>query len=365
MEETSIEEDYISIISIVKGLWNKRRKLLRIVLIFFIIGLFIAIFSPKEYTSGVKFLSNTSSISKVSGKWSGIAALVGVNLNTGTENNEIAPNIYPKIINSLPFQKDLMETKLNFKGVDSAMTFKDYYLDVATTDLVTNVKKYTINLPSTIIKSFGNEKIQKKNILLVDSLVFLSKDEQKLSRKLKESLFFSIDETDGVISISATLPEAIPAAQLAQRAQILLQKEIISYRTAKAQDQMRFIEDQYDTLKIEYNENQYKFARYKDRNQFNITQTSQIEFQKIQAEYELSYTLFSELERQKAAQEIQVRKDTPIFTTINPAAVPLDPSKPNRIRIVITYLIMGIFFAVFYGLGIEFYKKIKQAWIDN
>ena len=112
-------------------------------------------------------------------------------------------------------------------------------------------------------------------------------------------------------------------------------------------------------------QHQYKFARYKDRNQFNITQTSQIEFQKLQAEYELSYTLFAELERQKAAQEIQVRKDTPIFTTINPAAVPLDPSKPNRFKIVLIYVIMGFFLAVFYGLGIEFYKKIKTAWINN
>ena len=206
-----------------------------------------------------------------------------------------------------------------------------------------------------------------KNLLnvLLDSLEFISKDQQKLSRILKKSLFFAIDETDGVISISATMPQAIPAAQLAQRAQILLQNEIISYRTAKAKDQMRFIEEQFDTLQIEYKENQYKFARYKDRNQFNITQASQIEFQKIQAEYELSYTLFSELERQKAAQEIQVRKDTPIFTTINPAAVPLDPSKPNRFKIVITYIILGLFFAIFYGLGIEFYKKLKTTWINN
>jgi hypothetical protein len=363
--ETTIEEDYISIISILKGLWSKRRKLLKIILVFFVIGLFIAIFSPKEYTSGVKFLSNTSSIAKVSGKWSGIAALVGVNLNTGTENNEIAPNIYPKIINSIPFQKNLMETKLNFKGADSAITFEDYYIGVAETDLVTNTKKYTINLPSTIINLFGEKKVDRRNILLIDSLEFLSIDQQKLSRVLKNNLSFAIDETDGVISISATMPEAIPAAQLAQRAQVLLQKEIISYRTAKAIDQMNFIVEQFDTLKLVYEENQYKFARFKDRNQFNITQMSQIEFQKIQAEYELSYTLFSELERQKAAQEIQVRKDTPIFTTINPAAVPLDPSKPNRIKIVLTYLIMGFFFAVFYGLGIEFYKKIKTAWIKN
>jgi len=360
--ESTIEQDYISILSILKNLWKRKRFLLRIMFLFFLIGLFIAIFSPTEYTSGVKFLSNTSSISKVSGKWSGIAALVGVNLNTGTENNEIAPTIYPKIINSLPFQKELMKTKLNFKRMDSTITFRDYYLNVAETGVLVTARKYTVGLPGTIMKSFKSDFKRRDNLISVDSINFMTKDEQKLRGILRSNLFFSIDETDGVISISATMPEAIPAAQLAQRAQQLLQEEIISYKITKAQDQMDFIEEQYRNQKEIFQKNQFRFAQYKDRNQFNITQTAQIEYQRIQSEYELSYTVFSELERQRVAQEIQVKKDTPIFTTINPAAVPLDPSKPNRFKILLTSVLMGFFFAVFLGLGTEFYGKLRKTW---
>lgn len=360
--EKSIEDDYISLLTIAKKLWGKRKKLLRIVLVFFLIGLFIAIFTPEQFTAKVKFLSNTSSISKVSGKWSGIAALVGVNLNTGTENTEIAPNIYPKIINSFPFQKALMETKLNFKELDSAISFREYFLNIEETGVLKTTKKYTIGLPGTIVNAFKKDKKQEKSIMQLDSVLFITKEEQKLRQVLNNSIFFSIDETDGVISITATMPEAIPAAQLVRRAQELLQRDIINYRIKKAQDQMDFIVNQLAIQKTKFNKIQAKFASYKDRNQFNITQASQIEFQKQQLEYDLAYSVYSELERQRVAQEIQVKKDTPIFTTLNPASVPLDPSNPNKFRTIILFIIIGLMVAIFYGLWQEFYKNFKRIW---
>jgi len=127
MEETSIQEDYISLIGLVKGLWRRRKSIFKIIGLFLLLGIFLAIFSPREYVSGVKFLSQTASSSKAGGNWSGLAALVGINLNANTENGEIPSNIYPKIINSIPFQQKLMETPLTFKKQDSAITFRKYY----------------------------------------------------------------------------------------------------------------------------------------------------------------------------------------------------------------------------------------------
>lgn len=362
MEKTR-EEDYISLLKIFKKLWNRRRFLMRIVIAFFLFGLFIAIFSPNEYTSKIKFLSQTSSVSKVSGKWSGIAALVGVNLSTGVDNEEIPTNIYPKIISSISFQRDLMETKLNFKNNDSAISFKNYYNEHIETDAVTVLRKYTIGLPKTIVEAIKDKKSPREQVLyLKDSLVFIDFEEQKLRKLLRESLIFSIDETDGVISIAVTLNEAIPAAQLAQSAHELLQKEIISYRTAKAQNQMDFIQKQFDEQIVNFKTAQYDFASYKDRNRFNITQISQIEYQKLQSEYDLSYTVFSELQRQLVAQQIQVNKDTPVFTTINEAIVPVEISNPKGVKTLITFIVLGFMFAVMYGLATEFLKKFKATW---
>lgn len=361
MEETSIQEDYISLISLVKGLWRRRKSIFKIIGLFFLLGVFLAIFSPKEYVSGVKFLSQTSSSSKPGGNWSGLAALVGINLNANTENGEIPSNIYPKIINSIPFQQKLMETPLTFKKQDSAITFRKYYTEIAKPDGVSLLRKYTIGLPGTVIGWFKSKDEGPKN-RQNDSLIFLSKKEMKLANILKESVSFGIDETDGVISISANMPEPVAAAQMAQAAQSLLQKEIIAYRIAKAQDQMQFIDKQYSVQKENFESAQSRLARYQDRNAFNNTRVAQIELNRLQSEYDLSYSVFSELQRQKVAQNIQVKKDTPIFTVINPASVPLEPVAPNRIKILLISLIAGAFFGITINMLLDFYQKMKKIW---
>lgn len=356
-----VEEDYISFVGLLKGLWLRRRTMIKIVLVFILIGLFVAIFSRNEYSSSVKFLSQTSSSAKLGGNWSGLAALVGINLNASTEAGEIPANIYPKIINSVPFQRQLMETKLKFKGIDSAITFKKYYTEIAKPDVVSIVQKYTIGLPMTIIKLFKSDE-DEGNRRLNDSLIYVSKKEERLQNILKENLLFSIDETDGVISIAATMPEPVPAAQLAQRAQGLLQKEILAYRIAKAQDQLNFIDKQFDREEVNYKTAQTRLAAYRDRNLFNVTQLSQVEMQRLQSDYDLSYSVFSELQRQQVAQNIQVKKDTPIFTTVNPATVPTEPVAPNRIKIMLISLFLGFFVAISWGLAKDFFIKFKTKW---
>ena len=180
--------------------------------------------------------------------------------------------------------------------------------------------------------------------------------------KLKENLVFSIDETDGLISISARMPEPIPSAQLAARAQKLLQDEIIAYRVAKAQDQLDFISKQYDSEKERFETAQSSLAYYQDRNLFNNTQVAQTRLQRLQNEYDLAYSVFSELQRQKVAQEIQIKKDTPIFTTINPATVPNEATSPNRIKILIVSIVFGLFVAVSIILIKTFLIGFKETW---
>ena len=362
MEENQQKDDYISLLGQIKGIWAMRRKLLPIVLVFVLLGAYLAIFTPTTYNTNVKFLSQTSSSSRIGGNWSGLAALVGINLNANAESGEIPPNIYPKIINSIPFQRKLMEIPLTFKGIDTAVTVRDYYLKVATPDGVTTLKKYTIGLPGQIskwIKGTPNEGGGKQKN---DSLVYLSRKEQKVTKILKENLMFSIDETDGVITITTIMPEAVPAAQLAQGAQTLLQQAIIEYRIGKAQDQMDFINKQLVLEEENYKNIQDRLARYKDRNRFNITESSQIELRRLQSEYDLAYSIYSELQRQQVAQNIQVKKDTPIFTTINPASVPLEPAGPNRIAIFIFTIILGVIFATGFAILKQLYSSFKMQW---
>jgi uncharacterized protein involved in exopolysaccharide biosynthesis len=57
-------------------------------------------------------------------------------------------------------------------------------------------------------------------------------------------------------------------------------------------------------------------------------------------------SVFQELAGQVEQAKIQVNKDTPIFTIIEPVSVPLERSKPKRTMMVIVWTFLGIVFSV-------------------
>jgi uncharacterized protein involved in exopolysaccharide biosynthesis len=57
--------------------------------------------------------------------------------------------------------------------------------------------------------------------------------------------------------------------------------------------------------------------------------------------------MYSELSSQRESAKLQVEKDTPIFTELQPALISSVPSAPNKILIILGSLIFGAFLAVF------------------
>jgi uncharacterized protein involved in exopolysaccharide biosynthesis len=57
-------------------------------------------------------------------------------------------------------------------------------------------------------------------------------------------------------------------------------------------------------------------------------------------------SVFQELAGQVEQAKIQVNKDTPIFTIIEPVSVPLERSKPKRTITVIIWTFLGAVFSV-------------------
>jgi uncharacterized protein involved in exopolysaccharide biosynthesis len=71
------------------------------------------------------------------------------------------------------------------------------------------------------------------------------------------------------------------------------------------------------------------------------------------------------LAKQLEQAKIQVKKDTPIFTVIEPVTIPLEKSKPNRPLIVVMGLILGGVIGLCFVFGKEVLSKLKQKWNDE
>ncbi len=356
-------DDEIDLIQLVKTLWDERKRIIKITIIFMLLGLFVAIFSEKEYTASSTMVPQSSKDNKL-GNLGGLAAMAGINLGSGG-NGTITPNLYPKIVNSIPFKLELLKTKLNIANVEKPITFQTYYKEYYRPGLLGYIKKYSIGLPGLIIKTIRGEK--KEDIVIHEDfkskqVITISKEEKKLLKIIESQLSLNVNDKDNYVTLSATMPEALAAAQLTKRAQNLLQKIITEIKIEQAKSELQFVEKRFLEKKKEAEKAQLKLAKFRDRNRNVTTATAQTELERLQAEYSVIYGVYSELAKQLEAKKIQVTENTPIFSVIDPVTVPIEKSKPKRGLILVIWTFLGIICGIGFVFGKRFFDSIKEEF---
>ena len=343
------QEDSIDIIALLQSIWTGRKLILKTVLVFMILGLFIAIFSQNEYTASTTIVPQSSS-EKPGGSLGGIAALAGINLGSGGQQSSISPTLYPQILTNISFQKELLETLLSIEGQDKKITYKEYYTNVYSPSVLSSIKKYTIGLPGVLIGLLKSDEISKEESKNNDSLPQITQDDKKLIELLLEQLSMEVNDKDGYISLSTTMPEAIAAAELTQKAQELLEQYVIDFKIEKSSSELDFIKNRYQEKEQEFQKIQQKLAVYTDRNQNVNSARAKMELMLLQSEYDLAYGVYSELAKQLETQQLKVKEDTPIFTILQPVFVPLEKTGPKRSLILIIYTFLGFVLSIGYLL---------------
>jgi len=61
-------------------------------------------------------------------------------------------------------------------------------------------------------------------------LINLSKDQKQIIKQLNQTIVLAVDKKEGYLILTVNMPEALAAAELAQKAQEILQREIIKFK---------------------------------------------------------------------------------------------------------------------------------------
>jgi len=356
-------DDEIDLIQLVKTLWVGRRTVVKTTFVFMALGLFVALFSAKEYTASITMVPQSAEGgSKLGGDLGGLAAMAGINLGSVGGGSSISPSLYPKIIASVPFQKELMQTLISIEGEKEEVTFAYYYKVIHRPGLFEIVKKYTIGLPRFIKEFFRNEVALSRANHEASSLLTISYREKRLMEKLSDQISLEVNDKDGYVSIYARMPEARQAAEMVQGAQELLQEVITNFKIKKAKEQMTFVEERYAEKEAAFSAAQNKLARFRDQNRNVSTAVAQTQLERLQSEFSMASSVYIELAKQLETQKIQVKEDTPVFTIVEPAVVPLQRSKPKRLITLIIYTFLGGVVGVGMVFGKEFLGSIRKQW---
>ena len=365
--QESVTEDTIDIIALVKTVWNSRKVVIKTTLIFMAIGLLLAIFTPKQYTASTTIVpSIQGERTGGGGGLSSLAALAGVNLSDGLGGSEISPTLYPEITSSITFQKELLQTPLHFEGQKAPISYEDYYTNYHSPGLLSTLKKYTLGLPGLIIGAFKTGSVSDTLSGVQDpNIVIVSLEEEQLIKQLEEQLSLVVNDKEGYISLSVNMPEALAAAELAQKAQVLLQEYVIGFKIQKSSEELSYISERYGEKEKEFRSIQQQLARYRDRNQNLSSAMSQTRLEALRSEYSLALNVYSELATQLEAQKLQVKKDTPVFTILKPVSVPIKKSTPNRPLILLIWTFLGMVISIAMVLGKPVFVKLKEDFASK
>ncbi len=362
MSETPLNQDQnsdeIDLRDLILPLWKARKQILTIATGCGILGGIIGFMTPATYTASSTFLPQTAQAGGgLSGSLGGLAALAGINLNAPMAGGDIPPSMYATVLASEPFRKRILDAKIVVNR--DSLTYRNYLENQPISALGT-IQEYTIGLPGKLIGALSNSEEQKEG-LVEAGLQPLSDQEYKLHNTLAGKISIANDKKEGIVSLTVVEGDPLIAAQVAKVTEDVLQDWIIEHKAKNAKAQYDFIEKQFETKQKEFFSIQDQLAGYMDRNQNVLSATYLTRLERLQAEFDLVNTVYSELAKQKEQAAIQLSKDTPTFSILDPVKVPKEKTRPKKSIYVLGTFFMGLIFSAGWFLA----KKPVQKFIKG
>ena len=369
--QNNCQEEEIDILALVMRLWEKKWFIVKVTCIFAVLGVFVAIFSPKEYTASCVVVPETKGGAFSGGSLGGLAAMAGINLGAASGGEMLSPLMYDKLIKNIDLRKELMQTPINWEEYEEPVTILDYYTnpEYKRSSVLGSIKKYTIGLPFTILNAIRGDQ-EKEEVQLPSNgpkLSAYTQDELKCIKAFSQQFSIMADKKNGDVTISARMPEALAAAQVVDAVQNLLQKYVIELKLQKAEVNYEYIKQRYDEAKVVFEQKQKEYAQFQDANKMLTTALSKAKEEQMRSEFNVARDLFNQLTTQLVQAEMKIKEDIPILTVVEPVQVPLEKSAPKRVQILFIWCFLGVVLGCGLILGGDWLKGqgFENKWVNK
>jgi uncharacterized protein involved in exopolysaccharide biosynthesis len=353
--QTPEQEQEIDLIELAKKFWGERKFILKICGIAVLVALIVAFSLPKEYTTTVTLAPEIADASKKMSSLSGLAAMAGVNLGSAATADAISPDLYPDVVSSIPFLLELFPLQVTDSKKELTTTFYEYMFDHQKSAWWTYIIKAPFQLLKWLKDIFVDDNDQEESN---SGIIILTEEQEKIIEKLQEKISVSVDKKTFVITASVEMQDPVISAQIAKVIVDKLQDYITNYRTQKAKQDYDFTEKAYTDAKLTYYKAQEAYAKFEDANKNIISATYRTEQIRLQNEMSLAFGVYNTLAQQLEQNRLRIQEQTPVYTVIEPATVPLKKSSPRR-----GLILVGFVFLAFCGaIG---YLLIKDAFVKK
>lgn len=367
----------IDLLDKAKSLWEGRRLIMVFMAIFLAFAYFHAEYGPTEYSSTASLIQESEGAGVNEFGSSFFQSLTGMNISSGTGNLSAAAtgraplpvSLYPQIISSTEFQKELIYTPIEFSELDTTVTIFEYYhklREPAIRDRVySTFTDYTIYLPLIIYDwtesvlsdasdfitglwdedSNGDREQNTENnittIISDERLQSVTEEEMTVIEWMR--LRISLSSSNGIMELTTRFSDPKAAAIVNALLIEYIQEYITEYRVQKARQNLETVVDRYEIAKQRYEEAQEKLARFRDQNINLSTQSAQIQESRLNNEVSLRFSVYNSIAQEVEQARMVLQQQIPVFNPLEKPNIPRSPSSGTSPLLMVFAGIVGIF----------------------
>ena len=353
------DEPQIDWMGLLRQLLAIRKKLYLAAAIGVVLGVLIALGTPKQYTVSITLSPEMGSGKSGSGLASMAASFLGGSIGTDSPD-ALNATLAPDIVASTPFLLELFDARVvsQDKQIDTTFTA---YLDEQKSSWLGYVLKAPGMAIGGIKSLLTNEEEEEKDTIQGGTIELNEEDETKL-KSLRQQITAEVDKKTSITTLSVTLQDPKVTAIIADSVVAKLQQYITAYRTSKAKEDCQYLEKLYKERQQEYYDAQQRYARYVDANSNVVFQSTLAERERLQNDMSLAYQVYSQVAQQLQVARAKVQEEKPVFAVVEPAVVPLNPSGTSRKVILLGVVFLAVAFTGAWELlGKKYWQQFKEG----
>lgn len=324
----------------------RKRFIAKVCGVMLFIAIIFAYSQPRGYHANVILAPEASNSSLLSGGVGALAAAAGVSLR-GSSEDAIYPEIYPDLISSPQFLVDLFDIRVKSADGSIDTTLYAYYEKYQKAAWWSyGILAVKMGIKKLINTSSGTNRSDSVDVF------WMTEKQHDICQAIKSNMTCMVDRKTGVITLGYSAQDPLVAALMADSVKQKLQDYIVRYRTCKARNDLSYFEKLCEEARLDYIKAQQAYASFSDQNNEIYMQSYAVKKNRLENEALLAQEAYGQMVQQVQMARAKVQEKTPAFTVLSAATVPLKPSSPKRMFIMIGFILVG-----FLGASVYVYCK--------
>ena len=326
------EDSSIDFGKIFQDLLKHKKLYYKVLPVAFLLAAIYAISLPNYYGCQVKLAPELGTAARGGGGLANLASSFGFNLGSAQQGADaINPTLYPDLMNSVDFKTSLFAVPVKREEDQKSFTYYDYLMNEQKAPWWSQGMKAFFGL-------FGTQ--EEDSVAKVNPFK-LTKKQAAIMKDINQNVVCDVDKKTMVITINVTDQDPLICATMADSVKTRLQKFITDYRTSKARVDLEYNKKLYKEARAKYEQARDRYAAYSDAHRAVTSQAGQTKQADLQNEMDMQQQIYQQVVAQLQQAEMRVQQETPAFTPLQSATVPVRKTGPKRAQMCLIFVFLA------------------------